>query len=171
MKMFKYCWVWNKNNSAGFATTKYRPFIITEDVCVFGKSSTVYIPQMETRDRVRTKGFGGSVSDCYGIKPRKGEKNNRYFPKNLISISKVNSRDNDHPCQKPTALMEYLIRTYTNEGETVLDNCFGSCTTGVACINTGRNFIGIEQDAEYFKVGERRIAEAQAQPALMIGSK
>ena len=67
--------------------------------------------------------------------------------------------------------MEYLIRTYTNEGETVLDNCFGSGTTGVACINTGRNFIGIEQDAEYFKMGERRIAEAQAQPALMIGSK
>lgn len=84
------------------------------------------------------------------------------FPKSIIRMSNANQKGKVHPTQKPVTLMEYLIRTYTNEGETVLDNCMGSGTTGVACANTGRRFIGIERDPDYFEIARSRIAEAHA---------
>ena len=165
---FKYCWVWNKNNSAGFAATKFRPFIITEDVCTFSENGHNYYPQMEQRGRVRTKGFGGSASECYGLQPMKGGKNNVYYPKNIIAISKVNQVDNLHPTQKPVALYAYLVRTYTNEGDTVLDFCAGSGTTGVACLNTGRKFIGVELQEDYFQIAVKRLREAEMQLPLPL---
>jgi site-specific DNA-methyltransferase (adenine-specific) len=168
---FQYCWVWNKNNSAGFAATKYRPFIITEDVCIFHNGHYTYNPQMERRGLPRQKGYGGSASELYEMPPTKGEINNIYYPKNILNISKVNQRDGDHPTQKPVALYDYLIRTYTNPSDTVLDFCMGSGTTIVAALRTGRRAIGIEQDPGYFEIARKRIEAAAAQPLLFIPEK
>lgn len=112
-KWYRHQWVWNKNNSAGFATIKMRPFQICEDIIVFGNSRVNYFPQMEERGKPRQKGWGGKTSDNYGVKPKIGVINNSFYPKNLINISKINSHNKDHPTQKPVALFEYLIKTYT----------------------------------------------------------
>ena len=157
LKMFRHYWVWNKNNSAGFATVKYRPFPVCEDVLVFGKNGVKYYPVMETRGGPRIKG-GYSKSNNYNLIPLKS-KSNTYYPKNLISISNASQSGKFHPTQKPVALMEYLIRTYTNEGDTVFDGFMGSGTTGIACLNTGRKFIGVELDAEMFGRAKQRIEE------------
>lgn len=154
IKDYRHQWVWNKNNSAGFATAKIRPMAICEDVLVFGSERVNYYPQM-TKGKMRKKG-GYGASDNYGITPSISV-NDDYYPKNLIEIGNASQVGKVHPTQKPVALMEYLIRTYTNEGETVLDNCMGSGTTGVACLNTGRNFIGIEKDPKYFEIARDRI--------------
>jgi len=159
LKMYRHQWVWNKNNSAGFATAKIRPFAICEDIIVFGKKRVRYFPQMETRGAPRLKG-GYSQSDNYGLTPSKS-KSNRYYPKNLLAISNASQKGKQHPTQKPVALIEYLIKTYTNEGDTVLDNCMGYGTTGVACKNLGRDFIGIELDKEYFEIAKQRIEGTQ----------
>ena len=159
-KMFKHEWVWNKNNSAGFATAKYRPFQICEHILIFGHGKINYFPQMETRGKQRCKG-GYSASDNYaGLVPSRS-KSNMYYPKNLLNFGNAVNKGKLHPTQKPVALMEYLIRTYTNEGETVLDFTMGSGTTGVACVNTNRNFIGIEMDEKYFEIAKERIATAR----------
>lgn len=92
---------------------------------------------------------------------------NEWYPKSIVDISNADQSNRVHPTQKPVALMEYLIRTYSNEGETVLDNTMGSGTTGVACVRTGRSFIGIEKDASYFAIAQRRIADEQAKTALL----
>jgi len=157
---YKYPWVWNKNNSAGFATAEYRPFIITEDISIFGNGAINYYPQMELRGTPRRKGWGGSASDAYGIKPTLGEINNEYYPKNLIEISKRNQREDLHPTQKPLALMEYLIRTYTNEGDLILDFTCGSGTTLRAAKNLKRRAVGIEQDRHYCDVTIKRLEPA-----------
>lgn len=159
LKGYKHQWVWNKNNSAGFATAKIRPFAICEDVLVFsGDGRKVnYYPEMTT-GKMRKKG-GYSSSDNYGIKPTI-KVCNQYYPKNLIDISNASQKGKVHPTQKPVALMEYLIKTYTNEGETVLDFTAGSFTTGVAAVNLGRKFIGVEMDQGYFEIGVNRVAEA-----------
>jgi len=157
VKMYRHQWVWNKNNSAGFATAKVRPFAICEDVLVFGKNKVNYYPIMEKRGIPRVKG-GYSASDNYNLIPSKSKsKSNVYYPKNLINISNASQKNRFHPTQKPVALFEYLIKTYTNEGETVLDNCMGSGTTGVACKNLNRDFIGIEMDEKYFEIAKKRI--------------
>jgi site-specific DNA-methyltransferase (adenine-specific) len=155
---FKYSWVWNKNNSAGFAAAEYRPFIITEDICVFGDGAVNYYPQM-TRGEYRTKGYGGAASDCYGLKPIKGLKNDTYYPKNIIPITKINNDNDLHPTQKPLALLEYLILTYTDPGATVLDFTMGSGTTLRAAKNLGRRAIGIELEECYCEVAVRRLAQ------------
>lgn len=154
---YRHQWVWNKNNSAGFATAKLRPFAICEDILVFCKKKVNYYPIM-TKGKMRKKG-GYSSSDNYGIKPTVSV-NDLYYPKNLLEISNANQVGKVHPTQKPVALMEYLIKTYTNEGETVLDFTMGSGTTGVACVNTGRKFIGIEKDENYFNIAVERIKKA-----------
>jgi len=156
VKGYRHQWVWNKNNSAGFATAKIRPMAICEDVLVFGDRKVNYYPQM-TKGKMRKKG-GYGASDNYGIVPTVSV-NDDYYPKNLIEIGNASQKGKNHPTQKPVALMEYLIRTYTNEGDTVLDFTMGSGTTGVACKNLNRNFIGIELDSEYFKIAEKRINE------------
>lgn len=154
---YRHKWIWNKNNSAGFCTANIRPFQVCEDISVFGLNKVNYYPIMETRGKPRNKG-GYSISDNYSIIPNKS-KNNEYYPKNLLNFSNANQNDKVHPTQKPVALLEYLIKTYTLEGETVLDNCMGSGSTGVACINTNRNFIGIEKDDNYFEIAKKRIEE------------
>ena len=154
MKMYRHQWVWNKNNSAGFVTAKIRPMVICEDILVFGSAKVNYYPQMMT-GKMRKKG-GYSKSDNYGVVPS-ATMSDQYYPKNLIEISNASQKGKVHPTQKPVALMEYLIKTYTNENETVLDFTAGSFTTGVACKNTNRKFIGIELDDHYFEIGKNRI--------------
>lgn len=159
---FRYCWVWNKAKAANFPQVKRAPLKVHEDICVFGGG---YRPQM-VEGAFRQKG-GYSVSREAAVSAGAPAKhNNLYYPKSILDFSVAGNQDSGlHPTQKPVALLEYLIRTYTNEGDTVLDNTMGSGSTGVACMNTGRNFIGIERDEGYFKIAERRISEAR--PVLM----
>lgn len=154
---YRHQWVWNKNNSAGFATAKIRPMAICEDVLVFGKRRVNYYPQM-TKGKMRKKG-GYGASDNYDIVPTVSV-NDDYYPKNLIEIGNASQVGKVHPTQKPVALCEYLIRTYTNEEALVLDNTMGSGTTGVACMHTKRYFTGIERDDKYFAIAEQRIDAA-----------
>lgn len=161
IKNYRHEWYWNKNNSAGFVTAKIRPFSIIENVLIFCNGKTNYYPQMEVRGKPRSKG-GYSKSDNYGVTPSKSKsKSNEYYPKNLINIGNANQSGKVHPTQKPVALMEYLIKTYTNEGETVLDFTMGSGTTAVACKNTGRNFYGCELDEKYCEIANKRLEQVQ----------
>jgi site-specific DNA-methyltransferase (adenine-specific) len=159
---FRYSWIWDKANPTGFLNAKKQPLRVTEDVCVFYASQPTYNPQMEVRGKPRKKGgyqvSGGSEN--YNEIGNAQIVSNEYYPTNLLRVSNSDRTGRLHPTQKPVALMEYLIRTYTNEGDTVLDNCMGSGTTGVACANTGRKFIGIERDPSYFDIARKRIEEA-----------
>ena len=161
IKQYKYDWVWNKKLAGNGILAKRQPLKIHENIMVF--NSRVYYPQM-TQGRLRKK-MGLYESEITGGDSYASETfNSDYYPQSIQDFSAANMRTGRlHPTQKPVALLEYLIRTYTIEGETVLDNCMGSGSTGVACVNTNRNFIGIELDADYFKIAEKRIAEAQAQ--------
>ena len=159
-KGFKYEWVWDKARPSGFQVAKYKPMQRHENVLVFtSKGERVnYFPIMELRDKP-AKGCVASRSESSPLKYSDGK--TRIYthknPQSIIVFPKPNRAV--HPTQKPVPLCEYLIKTYTNEGETVLDNCMGSGTTGVACVNTNRNFIGIELDDKYFKIAKRRIKE------------
>jgi DNA modification methylase len=164
IKNYKHHWIWMKNRGTGFQVAKYRPMMQTEDIVVFCKRGNTlnYNPQMIPLDKPY-KGTGAKRTN--GSNPiahfNKIEKEYTHkYPTNVINCAKVSKPQ--HPTQKPVALLEYLIRTYSNEGETVLDNCMGSGSTGVACVNTNRNFIGIELDEGYFKIAQKRIQAAQA---------
>lgn len=168
---FKHDWVWNKVKPSNYLNARIEPMRSHESVVVFAESRIPYFPVMTTGEwREKQPKQRRPFRDyAYGkIKDGDGNYNNQYYPKSILTISNAHNSGKIHPTQKPVALMEYLIRTYTNEGETVLDNCFGSGTTGVACIQTGRNFIGIEKDPEYFCIAQKRIADAQAQGMLTV---
>ncbi len=169
IKGFKYCWVWDKANSTGFLNAKKQPLRQTEDVVVFGNGKT-YNPIMEVRGVPRKKGghIKGTGTENYGDFESVESFNNEYYPTNLLRISNAARKGKLHPTQKPVELMEYLIKTYTNDGDMVLDNCMGSGTTGVASGNTGRNFIGIEQDRKYFHIARKRIRDAYTASNLCI---
>jgi site-specific DNA-methyltransferase (adenine-specific) len=170
-KMYKCKWVWNKNNSAGFANAKIMPFQICEDILVFGSGKVNYYPIMEERGKPRPKG-GYSTSTNYFIVPSKNQdKNNLYYPKHLLNFSNASQKNKLHPTQKPVALCEYLIKTYTNEGETVLDNCAGSFTTAVACDNTNRNWICMEKEEKYCNIGLTRINDNRERLSLPLIAK
>jgi site-specific DNA-methyltransferase (adenine-specific) len=155
---FRYQWVWEKPKASGFLNARRRPLAAHEDILVFGDASRYFpqglIPVSVNNARKNKSGNGnfGKVSD----RPYVQKEGN--FPRSVVRFQHETAPV--HPTQKPVALMEYLIRTYTNEGDTVLDNCMGSGTTGVACANTGRNFIGIERDPGYFDIARKRIEEA-----------
>jgi site-specific DNA-methyltransferase (adenine-specific) len=165
---FRYRWVWDKvNRPTGFLDAKTRPLRIAEDVLVFGPKPTTYNPQMTIGEPyVAAHGKHGTV---YGDQRRtvtvcKGER----YPRDIIRI-KADRRGTEgriHPTQKPVALFEYLIRTYSNPGDLVLDNAMGSGTTGEACIKTGRRFIGIERDPKHFGNARARLNFVQ-RPLLM----
>lgn len=142
--------------------SKIQPIRITEDVVIFGKGKIKYIPIMTKRDKPKSRGKNtGIVSDTTKNAFIIDKIYTHKYPKNIITISNANQKGKIHPTQKPVALMEYLIKTYTNEGETVLDFTMGSGTTGVACVNTCRKFIGIEMDAGYFEIAKNRIEQTQ----------
>lgn len=158
VKNLKHHWVWDKGTGTGFQVAKYRPMMQTEDVLVFtqGGEKVVYYPQMVKLDKPLVEKFASSKSGSSPIAHlNKGERyvTHRY-PKNILTIKR--DKDRVHPTQKPVALFEYLIKTYSKEGDLILDNCAGSGTTGVACKNLGRDFILIEKDEKYCKIiGER----------------
>ena len=160
-KMFKYCWVWDKKKGGNIMSLKWQPYKTHEDIVIFCKSAVNYHP-IKTPQKLRT-GKTYSSGEANGIK-NYGDLRlyNDKHPKSILEISNANQKGKVHPTQKPVALMEYLIRTYTNPGETVLDFTMGSGTTGVAAANTARRFIGIEIDADYFAVAQSRIQKAQA---------
>ena len=162
MKMFKYCWVWEKANPSGFINAKKMPLKDCEDIAVFYKSLPTYNPQGLIRvnrkrknDKSKTGENGTGVGGHNGGKMR-GDYVQEFsnYPRQVI---KTSTEKGFHPTQKPVALMEYLIKTYTNEGETVLDFTMGSGTTGVACVNLKRDFIGMEKDDKYFEIAKSRI--------------
>lgn len=170
LEWFRYSWVWEKTNAKGHLNAKMRPLMATEDICVFAAGNHTYNPQglvrgmfNNSRPAKAKKVLGASV---YGNEREFECSEYTNYPRNLLRISNPNN-GNVHPTQKPVALYEYLIRTYTNEGDTVGDFTMGSGTTGVAAINTNRNFIGCDNDAGYFAIAKKRIAEAQAQPRLL----
>lgn len=170
LSAFRYSLVWNKKFAGNFVQAKRMPLRTHEDILVFctsGKSPR-YFPQMTARDAPIKKG-GNKQSSAIPIRITEaskafGAEGKTYDEKHPISILEFSNRGKgdrgDHPTQKPVALMEYLIRTYTNEGDTVLDNTMGSGTTGVACANTGRKFIGIERDEKYFEIAKKRCEDA-----------
>ena len=158
MKMFKYCWVWDKARGTGFQVAKYRPMIKTEDIVVFGNGRVTYNPIMIAREKPkRSKCYASSESNPLKYNDGIVREYNKKYPVNVIEASNASQVGKQHPTQKPVALMEYLIKTYTNEGETVLDFTMGSGTTGVACKNLNREFIGIEKDENYFNIARDRI--------------
>lgn len=170
IKEFRYCWVWDKRVASNSQLAKKQPLKIHEDIAVFSVKPHVYSPQGIVKSGVvrsnknRDKGVGHIAS---GTKRDSFVQSHTGYPKSILHFTPHNI-GKVHPTQKPVALMEYLIRTYTNEGETVLDNCMGSGTTGVACRNTNRNFIGIEREPTYFDIACRRIEEAYRQPDMFV---
>jgi site-specific DNA-methyltransferase (adenine-specific) len=165
--MFAYCWYWLKSKPTGFPNANVRPMFNIEDITVFSKGKA----NPRAIDRIPYNPQG--VVECTRHKTRKtkegtvnnGEKDGSLsgnytstltnYPRQLLEFASESKTQ--HPTQKPVDLMEYLIKTYTNEGETVLDFCIGSGTTGVACMNTNRKFIGIEKDAGYFEIAKQRL--------------
>lgn len=162
-KDFRYCWYWKKNNKTGAPFAKVQPMRCIEDICIFYKQKPTYNPQgIKKLDKpIKHRVAKHTVYETFRGKPKPQLYTN--YPVHLLEFNGVNSMERQHPTQKPTVLLEYLIKTYTNEGETVLDNCMGSGSTGVACMNTGRKFIGIELDKEYFNVAEKRITKVKEQ--------
>lgn len=161
IKEFKYDWIWNKKIPSGMSYARFQPMRQTETISVFADGKTKYNPQMIQRDKPikgggMSKGETTNNQNLIALKKTYTEKN----PTTLLEFDKIR-RGSVHPTQKPVSLLEYLIKTYTNEGDTVLDFTMGSGSTGVACVNTNRNFIGIELDENYFKIAEKRIAEAK----------
>jgi len=160
MGMFKYCWVWDKKAAGNHGLAKFQPMKVHEDVVVFSKTPHFYAP-IKVKGKMRKKGgYGSGNSIATGMQEIAPRASDEYYPKSILEISNAKRIGKVHPTQKPVALMEYLIKTYTNEGETVLDFTMGSGTTGVACANLNRDFIGIEMDLDYFNIALERIEKA-----------
>lgn len=170
MDLFRYDWIWNKKSITGHLDARKRPLKQHEILSVFYKNQPNYNPIMHTKKLPRDRrGFtekkaNTEVYNDVGIYVRTTDPN-QSFPRSIIEINAVvgNAKEKvPHPTQKPIALLEYLIKTYTNEGEVVLDNTMGSGSTGVAAVNTNRRFIGIEKEAKYFEIAQKRIAEVKS---------
>lgn len=173
IKNYKHEWYWNKNNSGNILCAKYMPLKVIENICIFSNGKCTYNPQMIKRTEKEEKEFISKrgknhttkKSDMFsGIKSGAfiHTSNTKYkYPINLLNFNarsnECNNRIRVHPTQKPVALLEYLIKTYTNEGDLVLDFTMGSGSTGVACMNTNRRFVGIELDENYFNIAKNRI--------------
>lgn len=165
-KLFRYEWIWEKDNATGFLTAKIMPMKIHENVLVFYKNTPVYHPQMRYGFQPY-KNVHGSVSENWGVhKKVESTSDGERYPITIVKFK----RDSEklHPTQKPVALFEYLIRTYTNKGDIVLDNCMGSGTTAVACLNTERKYIGFEIDRIYYEKSLERIKNNVTQIDLFL---
>ena len=157
IKEYKYDWVWNKITARGHLVAKIRPMQQSESISVFGKGKINYYPIMEERDKPITGTEGKRTDIMGGISTGYTKVYTHKYPKTLLTFKPVYG--GLHPTQKPVELLEYLIKTYTRDGEIVLDNCMGSGSTGVAAINCNRKFIGIELDENYFNIAKNRIIE------------
>lgn len=174
-KMFKYEWIWEKENGTGFLNANHAPLKIHENIIVFGKGATsptkksvsmTYNPQMRTGFKPYTCKQGG-IGNNYDFKHSKEtvtENNGERYPVDIIKFNR--DKEKLHPTAKPVELCQYLIRTYTNENDVVLDNCFGSGSTIVAAIRENRQYIGIEKNEKYFDIAKKRIAAETSQLSL-----
>ena len=155
--LYKYDWVWKKNKATQYLNAKKMPLLDYETLSIFYKKLPVYNPIMTEGKAYSNSHKPGDSGECYG-KVGYSEVKNRTtrYPKRIIDFD-VDMKAEYHPTQKPIALLEYMIKTYTNEGETVLDNCIGSGSTAIAAINTNRNFIGFELDGTYYSIAKERI--------------
>jgi len=186
-KMFKYCWTWKKSTSSNFLQSNYQPRKIHEDILIFskGKASFTknggkmnYFPQMwgeakntntNTTAGKSLKSWNGRMRDDYNIVSKNDT--GKRFPESIIEFK--TDKDKLHPTQKPVALFEYLIKTYTNEGDLVLDNCAGSGTTAIACLNTNRQFIVMEQEQKYYDIILKRVGDfnKKFEPQTLFGNE
>lgn len=166
-KLYRYTLIWEKSMAVGFLNSRRMPLQAHEDILVFYKKLPTYNPQMKTGKPYIKRNIENGDGNNYGKFERKGKtlvNNGSRCPRSVIKFSNGN-HNSQHPTQKPVPLLEYLIKTYTNEGDTVLDNCMGSGSTGVACVNTNRDFIGMELDENYFQTAKERIEKAGAKYA------
>ena len=171
---FKYTWIWDKVLGAGFQVAKYRPMMRHEEICVFGKGAVNYYPIMKPRAVARQSGGYMKKNTPQSSSPlaHKDERtrlSTEEYPVSLLTFSNAARGASEHPTQKPVALMSYLVSTYSREGDTILDFTMGSGSTGVACMQLQRNFVGVEKDHVYFEVARRRIEESTAQLHLFEG--
>lgn len=155
----RYEWIWRKEAGTGFLNAKKSPLKDHENILVFYDRTPIYNPQMRTGFKAYKCKKGGETSNYNKSGTVTTVSDGERYPVTVLEFAR--DREKLHPTQKPVALMEYLIRTYTYDGATVLDNCMGSGTTGVACVNTGRNFIGIEKEREYYDIAVARIKKAK----------
>ena len=168
IKNYKHKWVWDKKQSGSFFNAKFMPLQIEEDIVVFspnrgGGNKVNYYPIMRT-GKLRKRGGASHIPKIVsgGMKEGYVSYSDEYYPTNILEFPNCSHRqDRVHPTQKPVELCEYLINTYSNENDVVLDNCMGSGTTGVACVNLNRRFIGIEKEPEYFNIAKKRIKEVE----------
>lgn len=166
--MWRYNLIWSKKNRpTGFLDANRKPLRIHEDICVFYQKQPTYNPQFTKGAVVHSRGAagngdGGGKNRCYGsFKKTQAVKTDKKYPVSIIEVAKeYKTGERYHPTQKPVALMEWLIKTYTNKGEVVFDSCMGSGSTGVAAVNSNRKFIGIELDENYFNISKQRIDDA-----------
>ena len=156
LKLFKYCWVWEKEQGVNFLMAKKQPLKVHEDICIFSKQQTKYNPQMTMGKPYIRNGKGDSGEVTGKVKKIQTKNTGTRYPKSII---RFNRETGLHPTQKPVALFEYLIKTYTNEGDLVLDNCAGSGTTAIACLKTNRQFIVMEKEQKYYDIILKRVAD------------
>jgi len=166
MEWFKYSWIWNKGKPGNIFTAKLSPLIVHEDILCFSngniangsKNNMIYFPQMEKLEKPQKYSMSSSGKSFQRDSHQKIVYTREYkYPKNIINIYNSNNKKKYHPTQKPTELLEYLIKTYTLENDIVLDNVMGSGSTIIAAINTNRRYIGIEKDENYFQIAKDRI--------------
>ena len=161
IKDYKYDWIWEKTRPTGFFIAKKRPMKIHEIISIFNSKFYYPIKSKAEESKIdKRKTLNGTFNPYLNIFKERVKDSGYRFPTTILKFNSI-SQKGQHESQKPVALLEYLIKTYTLENETVLDNCMGSGSTGVACINTKRNFIGIEKEEKYFEIAEKRIKEAE----------
>ncbi len=168
IKQYKYDWIWEKEQGLGNLNAKKRPLVKTENISVFYLNQSNYIPQMTKgkpykiiRKKNNSEFLGNNGTKDGYVTKNNGER----YPVNILKYQRP-LKDRFHPTQKPVELIEYLVKTYTQENETVLDFTMGSGTTGVSCVNTKRKFIGIEKDLDYFEIASKRIAQSKLDSLL-----
>lgn len=164
LAMLRYEWIWEKTNPTGHLNAKKAPMKAHENVLVFHRGSSVYNPIMTQGHPRKTAVKRGDTSPVYGAQQAHGisyDSTQRY-PRSVLTFASDKQRGSLHPTQKPLALMDYLVRTYSHQGQTVLDNCFGSGTTAVACLALGRRFVGMERDPDYFQIAVDRLRQSVA---------
>ena len=157
---FKYKLIWDKKSTSGFLNAKKMPLRRHEDILIFAKGKTTYNPIMEVRGKPRNKGSynkkKGDGDMCYGSFKNITSFNNKYYPTSIIEISNANQKAKQHPTEKPLELMKWIINTYSNENDLVLDNTMGSGTTCLAAKELNRKFIGIEKEPKYYEIACQR---------------
>lgn len=175
LKQFKYDWIWEKDKATNHLNANIMPMRKTENISVFFKTRSMYNPQLSDKPtkNIRPPMTKRKQADNYGAMTNLSCRTipiDKSYPNEILKFRGCfgDKGRSFHPTQKPMALLGYLIKTYTNEGETVLDFTMGSGSTGVACMNTGRDFIGIELDKGYFEIAEKRIREAQVSAVLKL---